>query len=166
MRTFRFRAFLASGITCLAMLSGCAGYGPTDSLVGQERKAAIELLGNPTAERALEKGSLLEYARGPYGKHTFFVTLGPEGSVTKWEQVLHQKNFEKIKPGMSQGEVLALIGRSFEVAGLARNRGEVWSYRYETPFCVWFQIEFTAEGQVRSAGDGIPPECSPVDSPT
>ena len=113
----------------------------------------------------MEKGSVLEYAKGPYGKHTFFVMLGPNGAVTSWDQVLHWKNFQKIKPGMSQDEVLGLIGRSFEVIRLARNRGEVWSYRYETPFCVWFQIEFTAEGRVRSAGDGFAPECL-FDSPS
>ncbi len=125
----------------------------------------IELLGTPTAERTLERGSLLEYAKGPYGKHTFFVTLGPQGTVEKWDQVLHWKNFEKIKPGMSKEAVLALIGQSSEIVRLARDRGEVWSYRYETSFCVWFQIEFTAEGRVRSAGDGFPPECF-FDSPS
>lgn len=165
MNSWLRRGFTVTCITCcLIALSGCAGYGPTDSLLGKDRKAVIELLGAPTSERALNQGSQLEYAKGPQGKHTFFVTLGPNGTVTSWDQVLHWKSFEKIKPGMSQDEVLALIGKSYLIVRLARNWGEVWSYRYETPFCVWFQIEFTAEGKVRSAGDGIPFECL-IDSP-
>ena len=52
-----------------------------------------------------------------------------------------------------------LLGRPSEVQGLARARGDVWSYRYENQFCQWFQVEITKEQQVRSAGYGQPPEC-------
>lgn len=42
---------------------------------------------------------------------------------------------------------------------LARGHGMVTSYRYESPFCRWFQVEYTVEGLVRSTGFGFPPEC-------
>ena len=53
-----------------------------------------------------------------------------------------------------------------EVEGLGRNRGQVWSYRYENPFCRWFQVEIGEDQTVRSAGYGEPPECSKRDEAT
>lgn len=144
---------------CLFCIGGCTTYGPSNALLGLDREQVIEALGPPTHTRRTESGELLEYARGPYGRHTFFITLNPSGRVERWEQVLQERNFKKIVPGVSRDDVRSLIGQSFEVVRLGRNRGEVWSYRYETPFCVWFQVEFDQEGVVRSAGDGIPPEC-------
>lgn len=159
-----FRQLQAIGLLGIALLvTGCAGYSPNDQFIGKGRTEVIALLGAPTGERPIAAGTLLEYARGPYGKHTYFITLNPSGSVVKWEQVLTEENFAKIKPGMSKQQVLSIIGTSFEVMGLARERGEVWSYRYATPFCIWYQIEFTKEGIIRSAGEGMPPECN-IDS--
>ena len=66
--------------------------------------------------------------------------------------------------GMAQAEVLQRLGRPGEVQGLARSRGTVWSYRYENPFCQWFQVEISQERTVRSAGYGEPPECSRRDN--
>lgn len=143
----------------LLATSGCASYGPSNESIGLDRSQIIERLGPPTHERVTELGNVLEYARGPYGRHTYFLRLNAEGRVDRWEQVLHENNFRKIVPKMTQQQVRSLIGWSFERSQLGRGRGEVWSYRYETPLCVWFQVEFDHEGFVRSAGDGIPPEC-------
>ena len=140
-------------------LVGCVGYGPNNQFIGLDRKEIVQRLGEPTDELKSSAGAVLEYARGPYGRHSYRIGLDSAGKVTQWEQILIDSNFKKIRPAMTQAEVRALIGRSYEISGLARNRGEVWSYRYETPSCVWFQVEFTADGLVRSAGDGIPPEC-------
>lgn len=51
------------------------------------------------------------------------------------------------------------LGRPGEVQVLGRSRGVVWSYRYESAVCQWFQVELTREQTVRSAGYGRPPEC-------
>jgi hypothetical protein len=147
-------------ILILAVLvSACASYGPSDELIGLERTSIIEKLGSPTGIQQTKSGIVLEYARGPHGRHTYFLTLNADDRVSRWEQVLHERNFGQILPGMTKDQVRSLIGQSFATFVLGRSRGEVWSYRYETPFCVWFQIEFDQEGRVRSAGDGIPPEC-------
>ena len=99
------------------------------------------------------------YPRGPFGKHTYFVYLNRDGEVERWTQVLDEKNFTQIKPGMRRDEVVAIIGESKAVFGLARDRGYVWNYRYITPHCFWFQIEFASDDTVRSTGYGQPPEC-------
>ena len=99
------------------------------------------------------------YPRGPFGKHTYFVYLNPDDKVERWTQVLDEKNFARIQPGMRRDEVVAIIGESKSVFGLARDRGYVWNYRYVTPHCFWFQIEFASDDTVRSTGYGQPPEC-------
>ncbi|HSN79232.1 MAG TPA: hypothetical protein VLR44_02505, partial [Rhodoferax sp.] len=68
-------------------------------------------------------------------------------------------NFSRVDVGMAQEEVRKLLGRPGEVQGLARSRGQVWSYRYENYDCTWFQVELSAQQEVRSAGYGQPPEC-------
>ena len=152
--------------TFALLLSACANYGPSDELIGLNRNSVLEKLGPPTNTRPIDSGMVLEYARGPYGRHTYFLILNTDGKVVRWEQVLQEKNFNQIRPGMTKDQVRSLIGQSFSIFELGRSRGEVWSYRYETPFCVWFQIEFDQQGTVRSAGDGIPPECITLGLPT
>ncbi|MCY1560143.1 hypothetical protein D9M68_972480 [compost metagenome] len=91
--------------------------------------------------------------------HTWFVTLDAAGRVVRSEQVLTERHFLQINPGMSQDEVRYLLGRPGEVETLGRSRGEVWDYRYENTLCLWFQVEISKERTVRSAGYGEPPEC-------
>jgi hypothetical protein len=152
-------AFMALIIVLAVALQGCSTYGPSDEFIGLQRQSIAERMGPPTDERQGLRETILEYARGPAGRHTYFLTFGPDGRLSKWEQVLKVENFEKIKPDMTTERVKSLIGTSFAVSQLGRNRGEVWSYRYENDICVWFQVEFSADGRVRSAGNGIPPEC-------
>ncbi|OIQ67545.1 DNA-binding transcriptional activator OsmE [mine drainage metagenome] len=98
------------------------------------------------------------------GHHTWFVYLDATGHATRAEQVLTEPNFNQITPGMTQDEVRQRLGRPSQTQGLARSRGVVWSYRYENPFCQWFQVEIAQDQKVRSTGYGEPPECERPDS--
>lgn len=142
-------------------LAACAtSYSPSDAMVGLTREEVIARLGSPDPMPAdLSSAARLDFPRGPYGKHTYSASFDSAGRATGFRQLLKEENFARIKPGMSTAEVVDLIGVSRDRFGLARNRGHVWNYRYITPFCQWFQIEFTQENTVRSTGYGIPPEC-------
>ncbi len=142
-----------------AMLCACASYAPSPGFVGLSREQVIARLGAPDPDRNAQNPSRLDFPRGPMGKHTYFVYFDEEGKATRFEQVLTEERFGRIVPGMSAEDVIQLIGISRSTFGLARNRGFVWSYRYENPFCQWFQVEFTIEGEVRSAGYSKAPEC-------
>jgi hypothetical protein len=140
-------------------LGGCAGYAPTDELIGKPRDEVLRIMGQPSTELDKPDGRVLIYSRGPYGKHTYFVHLNGQGKALQWSQVLNEKNFDRITPGMSRDAVVSIIGESKIVFLLARDRGYVWSYRFINPYCFWFQIEFAKDDTVRSSGYGKPPEC-------
>lgn len=142
-----------------SLISACAGYGPSNSMIGSGKDHIVQVLGKPSTELQTEDGQLLIYSKGPFGKETFFVYLNRDGVMQRWTQVLDEKNFERIVPGMTRDQVIEIIGESKDRFGLARGRGYVWNYRYVNPFCFWFQIEFAADDTVRSAGYSKPPEC-------
>lgn len=148
-----------AALALVAGLAACAGYSPGRDLLGADQARVTQSMGQPTLVLPREGGQRLVYARGPQGFHTYFVDLDPSGRVVHWEQRLTDPVFNQITPGMREAEVVALIGPSFEVSNLARHRGKVWSYRYDNPFCLWFQVELAQDGTVRSAGRQMRPEC-------
>jgi hypothetical protein len=141
------------------LLCGCMTYAPTDRWIGESREQIIQAMGKPSKELNASDARVMIFPRGPWGKHTYFVYLDQTGAMTRWSQVLEEKNFELIRPGMTRDEVVAIIGDSKVTYGLARDRGYVWNYRYMNTFCFWFNVEFTKEHIVRSTGYSKPPEC-------
>jgi hypothetical protein len=152
---FSIVAFLFAALS----LASCAGYAPTDRMLGNTREQVIEILGRPTNDLETPEGTLMIYPRGPFGKHTYFAYFDQDGRATRFEQVLNDKNFDRIKPGMHRDEVVGIVGEARDRFGLARERGYVWNYRYVTPHCFWFQIEFSRDNIVRETGYSKPPEC-------
>lgn len=143
------------------LISGCAtSYAPSPEIIGATADEVIARLGPPTPRpESLAGVRRLDFPRGPYGRHTYFVYFDEQGKAERIAQVLDEKNFARIKPDMTQADVMNIIGVSRDTFLLGRERGYVWNYRYITPLCQWFQIEFTLEGKVRSTGYGLPPEC-------
>jgi len=153
----RWRAW--TGLLPSLLLAACSGYAPPDAVLGMSRAQLVLRMGQPDLERRLESGSRLEFPRGPYGKHTWFVYLDASGTASRAEQVLTEQNFSRIDVGMTQDDVRQLLGRPSTVQVLGRARGLLWNYRYENNSCLWFQVELSLQQQVRSAGYGEPPEC-------
>ncbi len=142
------------------LVSGCTAYAPNHGYIGLSRDEAIQALGKPNPmPDELDTAQRLDFPRGPFGKHTYSVYFDERGRVSGFRQLLTEDSFEKIVPGMDAADVISLIGISKDTFLLGRERGYVWSYRYDTPLCRWFQIEFTLENKVRSAGYSKPPEC-------
>jgi hypothetical protein len=125
-------------------------------------------MGEPSGRAALPGGGTrIEYARGPMGKHTYMVELDASGRVRGWEQVLTEANFESIAIGAPQADVRWRLGRPSETRVGWRGVGEVWSYRYESLFCRWFQV-WLVDGSVREAAYAVDPMCDdhrPFSSP-
>ena len=142
-----------------AALSACAGYGPGDLRSGQSEADVQARMGQPTGRYALpDGGSKLEYARGPMGKHTYMIDVDAAGRVRAWEQVLTEPRFDAVRLAEPQADVRNELGRPSETRVGWRGVGEVWSYRYESLFCRWFQV-WLVEGRVREAAYATDPMC-------
>src|SRR5690349_3335604 len=104
----------AALLLCLATLAlaGCAGYGTGRLRAGEPAAEVVADMGPPTGRYPRpEGGERLEFARGPFGKHTFMVDLGPDGKVQRWDQVLREDVFYEIRPGMRSDELRYRLGR-------------------------------------------------------
>lgn len=151
-------------LSCLLLLTACSGYAPPADLAGVSQDQIVARMGPPEMRRPMEGGiTRLEFPTGPYGHHTWFVDVDAAGQVVRSEQVLTERNFNLVAPGMTQAQLRQRLGRPNSVFKLARSRGVVWNYRFEGPFCEWFQVEISADQEVRSAGYGKPPECERED---
>jgi hypothetical protein len=140
-------------------LPACSHFAKAPMGQGLTREQVVDRMGPPESERQVAGLLRLEYPGGPYGKQTWFVYFDGSGRVSRAEQALTEQTFNLIQPGMPQDQVRLLMGRPGEVRLLARQRGVIWSYRYENTVCNWFQVELSAQQEVRSAGYGQPPEC-------
>lgn len=144
------------------LLAACSGYAPDGLMPGSSTVEAEILMGPPTGRHSLpDGGQRLEFARGPYGRHTYMLDFDAEGRLLRAEQVLTEENFMTLEIGMSKAEVLRRIGRPSEVRYLPRQRHQLWSYRYVTPFCIWFQVSLDTADRVAELGHNIDPLCDP-----
>lgn len=151
-------------IPCVAgtalLAAGCAFMNPLATPAGTPAADITAKFGPPTGEYALPGGGKrVEYARGPFGKQTWMFDLDPAGRLAHTSQVLTEVNFNAIRAGMGRDEVLAAIGRPGETSRLGWQNRTLWSYRYETPFCQWFQVGIDASGKVADSGYGPDPVC-------
>lgn len=140
-------------------MAACTTYGPGKLAVGQTMAEVTQSLGMPTARYALADGtSRLEFARGPFGKHTFMVDVDASSRVTRWQQVLNEAAFDSIKPGLPTQTLLETLGTPSHRRHGGWQGGEVWSYRYQATFCQWFQVS-VVDAKVRDASYGPDPMC-------
>lgn len=151
----------ASGILVLAMaLGGCAAYAPPAGVVGQGAADVERSMGAATGRYRLPDGTTrLEFARGPFGLHTWMIDLGPDGRVLRSEQVLTERNFSTLREGDSRESVLQRLGRPAEARRAARQQGEVWSWRFDSGNnCLWFQVSII-DDRLSHPAYAIDPSC-------
>lgn len=143
----------------VALLASCAGYSPGSLPQGANRDAAVKVMGPPTGQYALPSGTRLEFARGPFGKHTYMLDFDAGGRLLHWQQVLTEANFNALQMGMSRDEVLMKLGRPSHTSYIQWQKLVLWSYRYDAVFCQWFNVGFNAQGKVADLGYTPDPLC-------
>lgn len=151
-----------SALSAACLISACTAYGPNSLAPGTGLEAATRAMGAPTGEFTLPGGGRrLEFARGPFGKHTYMLDFDAQGRLLRWEQVLVEERFNAIRSGIDAAELRAQLGRASEqyVVGW-HEKQTVWAYRYETPFCQWFQVGVNAQGKVVDTAYGPDPLCT------
>lgn len=145
----------------LAGLTGCVAYAPGERAAGTSVDDLRQRMGEPTARHELADGTTrLEYARGPAGLHTYMVDLDAAGRVQRWAQVLAGPSFARIQTGWSLAQVKREFGRPTQDHSYARLGQRVWSYRWNSWDCTWFQVTFSVDhDMVISTGSGPDPRC-------
>jgi hypothetical protein len=153
---------LIKTIILAGLLSGLAGCGAmrTAPAVGDTVQAVQAKFGRPTAVYPAAGGQVFEYATGPMGQETWMATIGPDGRMSAFEQVLTSQKFATLKIGQAnKAEVLRTIGRPAETSWLSLPKLEVWSYRYKESG-VWnsmMHVHFDRSGIVRMMQNGPDP---------
>jgi len=158
-----------AGIAMLAA-AACGTYRPQDVKPGMGEAEVAALIGRPTGHYPGPNGKTrVEFATGPYGRFTWMVDLDASGKVIDApEQVLNEAYFSWIQQNSRDHDskwLLYNLGRPSEVMGLRWIGGQVWSWRYPTFDCLWFQVTVNDDGSLRDAGGyGIDPRCdAPID---
>jgi hypothetical protein len=156
----RCAAFTAAAAMCF--LTACASVTPGRLSAGTPLSDVIRGLGPASFEYALPNAAKrLEYAGGTYGKHTWMIDFNAAGELTRSEQVHTEGRFNQVLTGMTRDEVLLRLGHPSEQSLIAFQKQTVWSYRFEGPFCVWFQVGLGADGRVVDTGYLPDPLCEP-----
>lgn len=167
-------ARLALGLALAAALSACA-VGPTGVPPGSTRAQVLGSLGPPSAEYALRQPSAdspylqvdtsgravkrLEYGGGSFGRSAWMLDFDAEDRLLATAQVRSEARFNAVKAGLSQDDLQRVLGRPSNVRGLSFQQQNVWSYRYDSPFCQWFQVGVGYDGRVVDTAYGPDPLC-------
>jgi hypothetical protein len=115
------------------VLAACASYSGGGLQPGEARlEDVLQLMGQPAMRWQDPDGSIqLAYPRGPAGIHTFMVKLGPDGTLKSNANVLDEAGFARIRPGMTQEQVLRALGPpdSGRTAYFKARNDVVWDWR-------------------------------------
>src|SRR5215470_14836896 len=119
-----------------AALAACASYYSGAGLVpGKSTSAEVEAaMGRPPEIVNLGGGEALwQYPRGPAGRETFVVRIGPDGRVREVSQVLSMQNLAHLRPGESTPEVaLRVLVLPVRFVPMTLLQGYCWqNYMYQ-----------------------------------
>lgn len=134
-------------------LAGCAVDGYNLQPGVSTADDAVRSMGTPAMEFANPDGSRsLAYPRGPLGMQTFMVDVGRDGRVLAVRQALTDETFNRIRPGMTQDEVLRLVGPPGDHMEFPRMRQVSWEWRYQDTwrYTAIFSVNFDANRVVVS----------------
>lgn len=94
------------------LLAACASYSGGGLKPGEARLEDVQKLMGPAAMRWQDpNGSVqLAYPRGPFGRHTFMVKLGPDGRLQSIANALEDDGFARIRAGLTKEQVLRVLG--------------------------------------------------------
>ena len=124
---------LLTSLAALA-LGACAQFGGPPLEPGVSILADLQRsLGTPAMRwRETDGGEQLAYPRGPMGVQTWMARTDAAGRLVSIDNVLQPRYFARIQAGMSQDEVLRVLGPSYPGWTIYfKARDElVWEWRY------------------------------------
>jgi len=143
-----------------ALLAACAGLRSPTILPGDTAADVRQRMGTPTAEHLLPDGvRRLEYSGGTFGRRPLMVDFDAQGRFLRMVNVRDEAHFNAIRPGITVDELRAQIGGPSWVWHVRYRNQTVWSYRFESPFCLVFHVGISSSGIVEDTAYGPDPAC-------
>ena len=148
------KAVLVALLTALAV-AGCVSFDGRGLVPGSATVAQVEgAMGKPDARVARADGTtVLYYSRNPIGRHSYAVTVGPDGVLRGIEQRLTRANMDRLAPGtMTKKDVLELFGPPYPgtIATSPFSQRETWEYKWlevDDKRVLW--VQFFPDGVLR-----------------
>jgi len=148
---------MKAGVVALLAIvaAGCVSFDGRGLVPGSTSAAQVEAaMGAPDARVARPDGSsVLYYSRNPIGRHSYAVTVGPDGQMRSIEQRLTRAYMDKLVPGtMTKKDVLELFGPPYPgtVATSPFSKREIWEYKWlevDDKRVLW--VQFSPDGVLR-----------------
>lgn len=120
---------------------------------GSSEAQVRSTMGNPPFEYPASDGSKhLFYPRGPMGTETYVADIGADGRLVQVANVLTDDVFERVRPGLTEQDVLRMIGPPGEKMYFPLSNTHAWDYRYidTWSYVTVFSVTFDAQGVVVS----------------
>ena len=122
---------IAPSLAAIA-LAGCAAITGPSLAPGTPEAQVRASMGAPAMEMRDPDGTrLLYYPRGPLGNHTYVAAIGPEGNLREIANVLNDGTFNAIRPGLTEEQVLRMIGPPREKAYFSNLEQTAWDYKFQ-----------------------------------
>jgi outer membrane protein assembly factor BamE (lipoprotein component of BamABCDE complex) len=123
------------GVVLLAvasMLAACDAKNISELEEGVSTEADVrERFGAPEAVWEGEDGAqIYEYNRQPEGHVNYMITIGPDGRMSALRQVLTERNFARVLPGMAMEEVRRMLGKPMKITTYDLKRETHYDWRY------------------------------------
>ena len=135
------------------VLSACAAYDGFTLRTGASESEVRAVMGTPAMEFTADDGmKRLVYPRGPLGTQTFMANVGRDGVLRELKPVLNDDTFNRIRPGLTEHDILHMIGPPGDTMHFARSDTTAWDYRYTDTwgYLAIFSVTFDNKGVVVS----------------
>lgn len=145
---------LIMGLVTLVLASGCDRTDKLEEGVSTEAEVRKQF-GEPVTVTIEPDGTrTMAYPRQPEGWTNYIIKIGPDGKMSSLRQLLNPDNFAKVKPGLSQLQVRALLGRPAKTQRFDLKNEEVWDWRFKEhgQTSKLFSVTFDASGKVLATG--------------
>lgn len=130
-RGFRGRMVLAL-LLVLSLLTACDERAINELEEGVSTEADVrEKFGPPEAVWDGPEGAqIYEYNRQPEGFQNWQITIGPDGKMAALRQVLNERTFAEIRPGMPMEDVRRMLGRPMKITTYALKQETHYDWRW------------------------------------
>ena len=150
---------IVSLFSTLLVVAGCDRVATGELQVGQSTIADMKFkMGEPSEVRRDGDREIWVYPLGPEGVKTYFMTVGPTGTLEKIDQVLTEANFARVQNGMTHDEVVKILGRHGKEQRYAMSINEItrsWKYNANNAD-MFFEVTYDGNGRVKGTGSVDP----------